>query len=158
MYFTWVNGNASDKFRHRPARLQPILSLMSQNKCKKFCSQKWGAVTHSQLQIRGALVYVQREIICKIQTRETCFFVKVLLCFFCAFSQYCFQILPGTSHLLIHPFKSPDQIKRKAYIDFAKKNLQRINIKANMSNQNGDSIKKVSENLNTQCFKLHRDD
>lgn len=106
----------------------------------------------------GALVYVQREIICKIQTRETCFFVKVLLCFFCAFSQYCFQILPGTSHLLIHPFKSPDQIKRKAYIDFAKKNLQRINIKANMSNQNGDGIKKVSENLNTQCFKLHRDD
>lgn len=101
---------------------------MSQNKCKKFCSQKCGADTHSQLQIRGVLVYVQRQIICKIQTRETCSFVKVLLCFFCALSQYCFQILPGTSHLLIHPFKSPDQIKRKAYIDFAtKKNLQRIN-------------------------------
>lgn len=27
-----------------------------------------------------------------------------------------------------------------------------------MSNQNGDGIKKVSENLNTQCFQLHRDD
>lgn len=27
-----------------------------------------------------------------------------------------------------------------------------------MSNQNGDGIKKVSENLNTQCFELHRDD
>ena len=125
MYFTWVNGNARDKFRHRPDRLQPILSLMSQNKCKKFCSQKCGADTHSQLQIRGVLVYVQRQIICKIQTRETCSFVKVLLCFFCAFSQYCFQILPGTSHLLIHPFKSPDQIKRKAYIDFATKKTYR---------------------------------
>lgn len=100
---------------------------MSQNKCKKFCSQKCGANTHSQLQIRGVLVYVQRQIICKIQTRETCSFVTVLLCSFVRFRNIVFRFCQVPVTCSFTPSKVQIKLKEKHTLILPQKNLQRIN-------------------------------